>query len=206
MKKSPIYTRTGDKGMTSLVDGSRTAKNCVRIEAYGTVDELNSFIGVLIASEPLTDGDRTLLTDIQARLFDIGSYLASGNAEMSQRLTPELDGTLTEMEHAIDTYDSEVPQLHSFILPQGAPSAAAAHVARAVARRAERCILTFNDELAAHASDADNNAPAQVEPSLLQFINRLSDYLFILSRHCNMMAGIDDICWHPAKSKRDATR
>ena len=109
MKKSPIYTRTGDKGMTSLVDGTRLAKNSVRIEAYGTVDELNSFVGVLIAAEPLTGYDRELLTDIQARLFDIGSYLASGNAEMSERLTPSLDGSLEALEHAIDLYDSEVP-------------------------------------------------------------------------------------------------
>ena len=104
MKKSPIYTRTGDKGMTSLVDGSRLAKNSVRIEAYGTVDELNSFIGVLIASDPLTDDDRALLTDIQARLFDIGSYLASGNAEMSERLRPRLDGAIEALEHVLDLY------------------------------------------------------------------------------------------------------
>ena len=150
MKKSPIYTRTGDKGMTSLVDGSRLAKNSVRIEAYGTVDELNSFIGVLIASDPLTDDDRALLTDIQARLFDIGSYLASGNAEMSERLRPRLDGAIEALEHVLDLYDSELPPMRSFVLPQGAPSAAAAHVARAVARRAERRILAFNSELAAH--------------------------------------------------------
>ncbi|MDE6199646.1 MAG: cob(I)yrinic acid a,c-diamide adenosyltransferase [Muribaculaceae bacterium] len=201
MKKSPIYTRTGDKGMTSLVDGTRTHKNCVRIEAYGTVDELNSFIGVLIASEPLTEADRTLLTDIQARLFDIGSYLASGNAEMSERLTPDLEVSLQALEDAIDVIDSEVPQVNTFILPQGAPSAAAAHVARAVARRAERCILTFNDELAAHAAEEGNTALHGVDSNVLKYINRLSDYLFILSRHCNHIAGVADICWHPAKPK-----
>lgn len=206
MKKSPIYTRTGDKGMTSLVDGTRTHKNCVRIEAYGTVDELNSFIGVLIASEPLTEADRTLLTDIQARLFDIGSYLASGNAEMSERLTPDLEVSLQALEDAIDVIDSEVPQVNTFILPQGAPSAAAAHVARAVARRAERCILTFNDELAAHAGEEGNTAQHGVDSNVLKYINRLSDYLFILSRHCNMIAGINDICWYPAKRKNDISR
>ena len=201
MKKSPIYTRTGDKGMTSLVDGTRLAKNSVRIEAYGTVDELNSFVGVLIAAEPLTGYDRELLTDIQARLFDIGSYLASGNAEMSERLTPSLDGSLEALEHAIDLYDSEVPQLRSFVLPQGAPSAAAAHVARAVARRAERRILAFNDYLAEHADDEGNTAQHCVAPSVIKYINRLSDYLFILSRHCNHIAGVADICWHLAKPK-----
>lgn len=201
MKKSPIYTRTGDKGMTSLVDGTRLNKNSVRIEAYGTVDELNSFIGVLIASDPLTEEDRALLTDIQARLFDIGSYLASGNAEMSERLKPQLDSALEALEHVLDLYDNELPPMRSFVLPQGAPSAAAAHVARAVARRAERRILAFNNELAAHAADDGNTAPPCVDAQVLKYINRLSDYLFILSQHCNQIAGIADICWTPAKPK-----
>lgn len=207
MKKSALYTRTGDKGTTSLVDGTRVAKNSPRIEAYGTVDELNSFIGVLIASEPLTDVDRELLTDVQARLFDIGSYLAAGNREMSQRLMPQLEGPLLRLEKAIDTLDAEVPALHSFVLPQGAPSAAAAHVARAVARRAERCILTFNDLLTeihdagnaenlTRSGDPTDDTSHCVDPGVLRYINRLSDYLFILSRHCNFIAGIGDICWH----------
>lgn len=180
MKKSALYTRTGDKGTTSLVDGSRVAKNSPRIEAYGTVDELNSFIGMLIASDPLTDDDRLLLSDIQARLFDIGSYLAAGNEDMTRRLTPQLDASLVALEHTIDALDAEVPALRSFVLPQGVASAAAAHVARAVARRAERRILDFSND---------------IDPAVLRYINRLSDYLFILSRHCNFMAGVGDICW-----------
>ncbi|MDE6317390.1 MAG: cob(I)yrinic acid a,c-diamide adenosyltransferase [Muribaculaceae bacterium] len=180
MKKSALYTRTGDNGMTSLVDGSRVAKNSPRIEAYGTVDELNSFIGMLIASDPLTDDDRRLLTDIQARLFDIGSYLAAGNEDMTRRLTPQLDASLATLEHTIDALDAEVPALRSFVLPQGVASATAAHVARAVARRAERRILDFSND---------------IDPAVLRYINRLSDYLFILSRHCNFMAGVGDICW-----------
>lgn len=198
MKKSPVYTRTGDTGTTALVDGTRVAKNSVRIEAYGTVDELNSFIGMLIASEPLTDNDRRQLTDIQARLFDIGSYLAAGNAEMSARLLPELDGSLKDIEGTIDLYDSELPRLNSFVLPQGAPSAAAAHVARAVARRAERRILSLSDVLSAKSDRSDL---ACIDASVLRYINRLSDYLFVLSRHCNRLAGINDICWTPAKKK-----
>lgn len=198
MKKSPIYTRTGDKGTTALVDGSRVAKNSVRIEAYGTVDELNSFIGVLIASEPLTDADRQQLTDIQARLFDIGSYLAAGNAEMSARLLPELDGSLKALEDAIDLYDNELPRMNSFVLPQGAPSAAAAHVARAVARRAERRILSLSDVLSERSDMSDFTC---IDASVLRYINRLSDYLFVLSRHSNRLAGINDICWTPAKTK-----
>lgn len=200
MKKSRLYTRTGDKGMTSLVDGSRIKKNSIRIEAYGTIDELNSFIGVLIASKPLTEVDCALLTEIQSRLFDIGSYLAAGNKEMSDRLLPQLEGSLQNIENTIDLYDSEVPELRSFILPQGTSSAAAAHVARAVARRAERCILNFNDEL--HANAESDTALTEVHESILQYINRLSDYLFILSRHCNHLAGINDICWIPTKSKK----
>ena len=200
MKKSRLYTRTGDKGMTSLVDGSRIKKNSIRIEAYGTIDELNSFIGVLIASKPLTEVDCALLTEIQSRLFDIGSYLAAGNKEMSDRLLPQLDESLQNIENTIDLYDSEVPELRSFILPQGTSSAAAAHVARAVARRAERCILNFNDEL--HANAESDTALTEVHESILQYINRLSDYLFILSRHCNHLAGINDICWIPTKSKK----
>ena len=200
MKKSRLYTRTGDKGMTSLVDGSRIKKNSIRIEAYGTIDELNSFIGVLIASKPLTEVDCALLTDIQSRLFDIGSYLAAGNKEMSDRLLPQLEESLQNIENTIDLYDSEVPELRSFILPQGTSSAAAAHVARAVARRAERCILNFNDEL--HANAESDTALTEVHESILQYINRLSDYLFILSRHCNHLAGINDICWIPTKSKK----
>ena len=200
MKKSRLYTRTGDKGMTSLVDGSRIKKNSIRIEAYGTIDELNSFIGVLIASKPLTEVDCALLTDIQSRLFDIGSYLAAGNKEMSDRLLPQLEESLQNIENTIDLYDSEVPELRSFILPQGTSSAAAAHVARAVARRAERCILNFNDEL--HANAESDTALTEVHESILQYINRMSDYLFILSRHCNHLAGINDICWIPTKSKK----
>ena len=200
MKKSRLYTRTGDKGMTSLVDGSRIKKNSIRIEAYGTIDELNSFIGVLIASKPLTEVDCALLTDIQSRHFDIGSYLAAGNKEMSDRLLPQLEESLQNIENTIDLYDSEVPELRSFILPQGTSSAAAAHVARAVARRAERCILNFNDEL--HANAESDTALTEVHESILQYINRLSDYLFILSRHCNHLAGINDICWIPTKSKK----
>lgn len=199
--KSAVYTRTGDNGTTSLVDGSRVAKNSIRIEAYGTVDELNSFIGVLIASDPLTDDDRKMLTAIQSRLFDIGSYLAAGNKEMSNRLLPDLESSLSDMENVIDIYDSRLPKLNSFILPQGSPSAAAAHVARTVARRAERCILSLNDFLTA-CCNADSTEPVCVDQFVRKYINRLSDYFFILSRHCNNLAGINDIPWTPVKTKR----
>lgn len=181
-----IYTRTGDKGTTSLVDGTRLNKNSVRIEAYGTVDELNSFIGSVIASAPIEDSDRKMLTAIQNRLFDIGSYLAAGSAEMSERLLPALESPIADLEREIDRLDSLLPRHDKFILPQGTPSCAAANVARAVARRAERRILDFA-------------AAADVDSSVLRYINRLSDYLFVLSRHFNAIAGIDEIFWCPAE-------
>ncbi len=179
-----IYTRTGDNGTTALVDGTRLNKNSSRIEAYGTVDELNSLIGAVIASTPIEDSDREMLTSIQNRLFDIGSYLAAGNAEMSARLLPSLDAPIADMEIEIDRLDASLPRHDKFILPQGAPSCAAANVARAVARRAERRILDFA------ATDT-------VDPSVLRYINRLSDYLFVLSRHFNAIAGIGEIFWTP---------
>lgn len=230
--KAPIYTRTGDDGTTSLVDGTRLPKNSCRIEAYGTVDELNSFIGVLIASSPLTGSDIALLTEVQNRLFDIGSCLAAGNEEMTIRLTPDLAAPLANLENAIDELYAALPPAKSFILPQGSQSAAAAHAARAVARRAERRILDLNDALrgrdnapsancdvnpcaccddaasarpatAAAAAVAQEESPCcpGVDPQILKYINRLSDYLFVLSRHCNQIAGIGDICWTPTVSK-----
>lgn len=185
-----IYTRTGDSGMTSLVDGSRQKKNSVRIEAYGTVDELNSFIGQLIASDPLTDADRRMLTAIQNRLFDIGSYLAAGSAEMSSRLLPALGEPIGTLESEIDRIDASLPRHNRFILPQGSPSCAAANVARAVARRAERRILALADELPTEAA---------IDPDVIRYINRLSDYLFVLSRHCNILASAPEIYWEPQK-------
>lgn len=183
-----IYTRTGDSGMTSLVDGSRQKKNSVRIEAYGTVDELNSFIGLLITSSPLTDADRQMLTSIQNRLFDIGSYLAAGSAEMSSRLLPTLDEPIRMLENEIDRIEATLPRHNRFVLPQGSPSCAAANVARTVARRAERRILSLVDHLAPDET---------IDSAVIRYINRLSDYLFVLSRHCNLLASVPEIYWQP---------
>lgn len=183
-----IYTRTGDSGMTSLVDGSRQKKNSVRIEAYGTVDELNSSIGLIIASNPLTAADRQMLTAIQNRLFDIGSYLAAGSAEMSSRLLPALDEPICWLENEIDRIDETLPRHNRFVLPQGSPSCAAANMARTVARRAERRILSLADELAPDEA---------IAPAVIKYINRLSDYLFVLGRHCNLLASVTEIYQEP---------
>lgn len=190
MKKSPLYTRTGDSGETSLVDGSRVPKHSPRLEAYGTLDELNSFIGAIAAASPsVDDADLSLIHNIQLALFDIGAYLATDpqkSPELSTRLLPQnLNEAIAEMESAIDRLHAAVPPVNTFILPAGAPAACACHIARTVARRAERRILLLDN----------------VDPSVTGYVNRLSDYLFILARRANMIASIPDILWHPAQKK-----
>lgn len=180
-----IYTRTGDAGTTSLVGGKRIPKDSPRIEAYGTIDELNSHVGNILAiashdTEALDDTDREVLTGILSRLFDLGAYLADDSADA----TPSgiTDTTVTAIEDAIDSMDAGLPRLTSFILPTGTPAAAAAHIARTVARRAERRMLTLA-------------ATAPIAPVTLRYINRLSDYLFTLARHLNHRAGQPETPW-----------
>lgn len=185
--KAPIYTRTGDQGSTSLVDGTRVAKNSPRLEAYGTIDELNSLIGAINPADaphtPISDDDAGLISDIQSALFDIGSYLATdpvANPSMSARMLPDnLPDRIEALEHAIDRIYAEVPRLKAFILPAGVAAASAAHIARTVARRAERRIL-----------DLDN-----VDPQVIAYVNRLSDYLFVLARSANHRAGVAETIW-----------
>lgn len=147
MKKSIIYTRTGDKGTTSLVGGQRVSKAHDRIESYGTVDELNSFIGLLITA--LNDEkDTDFLSFIQHKLFTIGSYLATDQAttelKIESKVTPE---SIERIEREIDRLDNELPKMHAFILPGGCRSAALAHVCRTVCRRAERQIYRLAENL-----------------------------------------------------------
>lgn len=190
MKKSPLYTRTGDSGETSLVDGSRVPKHSPRLEAYGTLDELNSFIGAIAAASPSVDDiDADLIHNIQLTLFDIGAYLATDpekNPELSTRLLPQnLNEAIAEMESAIDRLHTAVPKVNTFILPAGSPTACVCHIARTVARRAERRILLLD----------------HIDPSVTGYVNRLSDYLFILARRANMIASIPDILWQPTQKK-----
>lgn len=185
MKKSCLYTRTGDDGTTSLVGGSRELKTAPRIEAYGTVDELNSWIGLVAAAGEIPADDATLLPWIQMRLFDIGSYLAcpAPGPGCAPLLGPGVDTrAISRLESAIDRLDASTPPVHRFVLPGGCPAAAAAQVARSVARRAERRILAL------HATTA-------VDASVRQFVNRLSDYLFILARHLNHLAATPELFW-----------
>lgn len=182
MKKSPLYTRTGDAGTTSLVGGQRVAKNSPRVCAYGAVDELNAMIGLVHAHcAGLDDTVSTTLLTVSNTLFNVGAYLATAPTAPSP-FPPTL---IASLEHQIDLLDSRVPQLRQFVLPGGSVGAAHAHVARTVCRRAEREILDLV------------TTGAHVAPEVLNYINRLSDYLFILARYINHATGTPEITWRP---------
>ena len=182
MAKSSLYTRTGDGFSTSLVGGERVPKYSVRLEAYGTVDELSAFLGNLLSDDSVIDEQRYNLLKVQNMLFNIGAHLAtspSGGIEQVMGLTEE---SVTEMEGWIDTLDARVPPLKEFILPGGCKAASKANMARTVCRRAERRIL----QLAAEQP---------VNPLVISYINRLSDYLFIIGRYLNKCADYEEITW-----------
>ncbi len=170
MKKSQIYTGGGDKGTTSLVGGERVAKYDTRLEAYGTIDELNSFIGLLIAEELLPE-DYAFLSWLQHKLFTIGSYLATNQDTTCLMVESRVyTDTIEKIESEIDRLDGAMPKMKAFILPAGGRQGALAHVCRTVCRRAERHIYRL-------VSEGD-----YVEDVVLKFINRLSDYFFTLAR------------------------
>ena len=174
MKKSNLYTMPGDKGTTSLVGGQRPTKNDPRLAAYGTVDELNAHIGLLRQTGNRSEDDALLLF-IQNKLFDIGSYLATDTSftqlREASRLCPE---DIARIEDRIDTLDATVPPLHAFLLPGGTAAAAQAHICRTVCRRAQEVL---------------------VDENIMKFINRLSDYFFVLARFNNYTAKQDEIFW-----------
>lgn len=172
MKKSLVYTKTGDKGTTSLVGGTRVPKTHIRLEAYGTVDELSSHLGLLITY--LSDErDRTFLQQVQDKLFAVGSHLATDKEHTRLRdvsiITPQQIETI---EHEIDRLDEMLPPLSAFVLPGGSRGAAVCHICRTVCRRAERRILALAEQV-------------EISSELLAYMNRLSDYLFVLSRKVN---------------------
>ena len=189
--KSMIYTKTGDDGTTSLVGGKRVMKTDIRLEAYGTADELNSLVG-LLATYVDDEDDRKLLEEIQNVLFVVGGYLATDQGStdlMPQTLvSPEMVGNI---EAGIDRIDATLPLLRAFVLPGGSRGAAVAHVARTVCRRCERCILRMNECLVADGSTA-------ISPDVLAFINRLSDFLFVLARKLNIISNKEEIIWKNA--------
>lgn len=169
-----IYTRTGDRGETSLFGGARVPKNDPRIEAYGTVDELNSCLGVVLAVE----ADAQLL-EVQRDLFEIGAHLASpGTSRFTGVEAPRIEA----LERGIDAMEAELAPLKSFILPGGTLAAAQLHVARTVCRRAERLVVALHDD-----------DPATL--SSITYLNRLSDYLFVAARYANRRHGVEDVPW-----------
>ncbi|MBB5984612.1 cob(I)yrinic acid a,c-diamide adenosyltransferase [Sphingobium lignivorans] len=184
-----IYTRTGDDGTTGLVDGTRVAKDDPRMAAIGEVDELNSALGLAIAAMAGEPSAASLLQGIQNDLFDLGADLATPGedftpSEMVLRIVP---AQVERLEQAIDRLNDPIPPLRSFILPGGSEGAARVHLARAIARRAERAVLTASRAVA-------------INPAALSYLNRLSDLLFVLARALNDN-GAGDILWVPGASR-----
>jgi cob(I)alamin adenosyltransferase len=178
-----IYTRKGDGGETSLIGGTRVPKHHLRVEAYGTVDELNSWIGLVRDQSPPADQEATLLA-IQERLFTIGACLAS-DPERSKMAIPDLvEADVVLLEEAIDAMESGLEPLQNFVLPGGHPAVSQAHVARCVCRRAERQVVHLSE-----ASEVDERIPT--------YLNRLSDYLFVLCRAIAKQQGVAEIPWKP---------
>lgn len=175
-----IYTKTGDQGTTGLFGGKRLPKDHIRIESYGTVDELNSYLGMLRDLAPKQD-QKDLLKTIQDRLFTIGSNLASDPDK--QMITPDIHDTdILLLEKAMDQMDEQLPPLKNFILPGGHTTVSFCHIARTVCRRAERMVVALH-----------HNEPVDI--MIIQYLNRLSDFLFILGRQLSMDLGAEEIPW-----------
>lgn len=178
-----IYTKTGDKGQTSLLGGTRVPKHHLRIEAYGTVDELNSWIG-LIRDQSIDDHSITSLIEIQDRLFTIGSLLAEDPEGSRMELPPLLEDDISFLEQEIDRMEEALPALRSFILPGGHTVVSYTHIARCVCRRCERVIAHLSEE-------------STIDQRILVYINRLSDYLFVLSRLFGQTFNVAETPWFP---------
>lgn len=180
-----IYTKTGDEGTTSLFGGRRIAKDDLRIEAYGTVDELNSFIGLLMASFD-DKNQKEILTGVQNRLFAIGAALAT-DPDKSTASSDIHESDIEILENAMDNMDQLLPPLRNFILPGGDTSIANAHVCRTVCRRAERRVISLS-------------SASSVDQRIIIYLNRLSDYFFILSRYLSHIHQVAEIPWIARKS------
>ena len=173
---SKIYTRTGDDGSTGLGDGSRTSKDSARVEAYGTVDEANSAIGVVLTHESIPDNVRSLLTEVQHDLFELGGELCSpGHSAVKQEFVERIEADL-------DALNANLPRLKEFILPGGGNGAAECHVARTIVRRAERRTQTL-------ATTED------VRPEVFRYLNRLSDLLFVVARVLARLNSGQEVLW-----------
>lgn len=178
-----IYTKKGDAGETGLLGGTRVPKDHLRIAAYGTIDELNSFIGALRAADDTKTISRELLR-IQDRLFVIGSHLAN-DPDKSQFSLPELtESDISSLEQNIDSMESVLPPLKNFLLPGDGQTNATAHICRCICRRAEREIVSLSDQFS-------------VDPMILKYLNRLSDYLFVVARYISHLRGDSETAWIP---------
>ena len=174
---SKIYTRTGDDGTTGLGDGSRTPKDSARVEAYGTVDEANSAIGMVLASDAVPEAVRTCLTEVQHDLFELGGELCiPGHAAVK-------DVFIERLERELDAFNEGLPTLKEFILPGGGPAAAACHLARTITRRAERRVFTLSQS-------------EDVRPEALRYLNRLSDLLFVVARVVARAESGQEVLWN----------
>jgi len=184
-----LYTRTGDDGTTGLFGGGRVGKDHPRIEAYGTIDELNSCLGLAVAALPhdeAWEAYRQTLVGIQSRLFDIGADLATPEGSpVRERLAGIDESQIAEIEARIDEFSAAAPEIRNFVLPGGSEVASRLHLARTVCRRAERLIVAFG-----------HGEPVGEE--IVRFINRTSDLLFAMARAANHAAGVEDVPWVPA--------
>ena len=178
-----IYTKSGDKGTTSLIGGTRVPKHSLRIESYGTVDELNSYIG-LIRDQAIDEKYKIQLIEIQDRLFTIGSSLAADPEKSKMKLPDLIESDVQFLEDLMDEMDEQLPELKFFILPGGNTTVSYCHLARCVCRRAERITTNLHEH-------------EFVAPIVMQYLNRLSDYLFVLGRKIALDLGADEQAWRP---------
>lgn len=180
-----IYTRKGDEGKTSLFSGQRVAKHHIRIEAYGTVDELNAHVG-MIRDQEIPQEEREELLEMQDRLFTVGALLAtdSENEKTSSKLPRLKEEDIERLEQGIDRMEEELPPMRSFVLPGGHPTVSYCHIARCVCRRAERIVEHLNSE-------------EGTDPLVLRYLNRASDHLFVLSRKLAKTLGAEETPWEP---------
>ncbi|MEI7676355.1 MAG: cob(I)yrinic acid a,c-diamide adenosyltransferase [Bacteroidales bacterium] len=184
-RKSNVYTKTGDKGYTSLVGGQRILKSDLRLDSYGTVDELNSFIGLLLCELGQCE-EKSLLIEIQKKLFAIGSILATESKGLALKYGCQITAKdVFTIENAIDEIDSNLPPLKYFVLPGGSKSGSLAHVCRTICRRAERQIIALSTDF-------------EIDDLLLIYVNRLSDLLFVLARKLSLSEKANEIFWNTA--------
>ncbi len=184
-----IYTKTGDLGKTSLIGGTKVLKSHLRIESYGTVDELNSYVG-LVNDHLLDKHSKIILKEIQDRLFTIGSSLACDPVKEPLMKIPDLkEADILLLEDEIDKMNETLPEMKSFILPGGNIAVSTVHVARCICRRAERICVHLQQE------------DIFVDPLVIKYLNRLSDYLFILARYTGHLLGVEEIPWKPRIAK-----